>query len=332
MTKFFKYPDRLQSARLEAVSPEPFEEVKLPPVEDIESEDDDDDELLATDEIQEDKDCPADEIQMELAATKEKDEESTVLDDSKEKDRLTEALCDTTENGYEIMDTGHSVKLNANGEAENAEIPITAEVNVPSSLDIAEQSSSATILEEDLKEEEMKEANSHLGVALAMSPDSNKDNGDMLTIMASGEDGFEADEEVEVETKEKQDDVLSDLSLSDDDFSKNISKEEKEEVKDKEKSEVTGSEEKPKADEELCTKCDTPHPIGQRCTYLLKGSNKRSRPRETSRPRPRIRTLPPELYHHPDDRERSYHSRSPPPTRIRRAPSPPSAYERDRDR
>merc|ERR1719394_1321063 len=36
-------PDNLRNARLEAVSPEPFEEAKLPPVEDIESESEDED-------------------------------------------------------------------------------------------------------------------------------------------------------------------------------------------------------------------------------------------------------------------------------------------------
>ena len=36
-------PDNLRNARLEAVSPEPLEEAKLPPVEDIESESEDED-------------------------------------------------------------------------------------------------------------------------------------------------------------------------------------------------------------------------------------------------------------------------------------------------
>ena len=331
------------------MSPEPFEEVKLPPVEDIESEDEDDDDELLTKEVEQEaslekKEIEGGEVPMEVSTTKEKDVEENVLDDPTEKETMKS--CDTEE--AEIVATGETIQPETNGESENDVNPITTEVDVAapihSNLDVPEESGNAPLIpHEDVKEEDLKQgvseedlkqedamANSltdnEAASAEIMSPDSNKDNGDMLTIMASGEDGFGAEEEAE--TKTKQDEVLSDLSLSDDDFSKTDKGQAK-----TEKEPVVEKTEKPKSDEELCTKCDTPHLLGQRCAYILKGSSKRSRPRETSRPRPKVRTLPPELYHHPgDSRERSYRSRSPPPTRMRRAPSPPSAYERNRDR
>ena len=335
------------------MSPEPFEEVKLPPVEDIESEDEDDDKLL-TKEVEEEasleKGSDDVAVQMEVVTAKEKEGEANVLDDTTEKDMGTgESREDGPE--AETMETGETIPPEANGESENEVKPILAEVDVtssePLSLDVPEVSGNSPIpavKEEDLKHEVVEEnakqedatedstPGNETAPAEIMSPDSNKDNGDMLTLMASGEDGFGAEEEAE--TKAKPDEVLSDLSLSDDEFSKNDSQE-KEQSEIEEKPAVEKTEEKEKSEEELCTKCDTPHLLGQRCTYILKGSSKRSRPRETSRPRQKVRTLPPELYHHPSlgsDRERSYRSRSPPPTRIRRAPSPPSAYERDRDR
>jgi len=290
----------------------------------------------------------------ELSTAKEKEDEANVLYDPSEKNKKTVDSGDTKENGEEaeIMDMDETIQTETNGELANGVKPNTAEVDATASdhrsLDDPGVSGIAPNLQEDVKEEELKQevveeslkqedgtaAGNEAASAETMSPDSNKDNGDMLTIMASGEDGFGAEEETE--TKVKQDEVLSDLSLSDDDFSKTDSPE-KEQAKTVDKPVVEKTEKKQKSDEELCTKCDTPHLLGQRCSYILKGSSKRSRPRETSRPRQKIRTLPPELYHHPgdmvgSDRERSYRSRSPPPTRIRRAPSPPSAYERNRDR
>ena len=325
----------------------------MPPVEDIESEDEDDDGLL-TKEVEQEaslekKEIEGDEVPKELSRAEEKDDEENVLDDSTEKDKETvnKETVESCETGEaENMDTGETIQPETNGESENDAKPITTEVDTPASehcpLDVPEVSDNVPIPHEDEKEEDLKEevleehlkqedamANSitdnEAASAEIMSPDSNKDNSDMLTIMASGEDGFGAEEEAE--TKTKQDEALSDLSLSDDDFSKTDKGQAK-----AEKEPIVEKTEKQKSDEELCTKCDTPHLLGQRCAYVLKGSSKRSRPRESSRPRQKVRTLPPELYHHPADRERSYRSRSPPPTRIRRAPSPPSAYERNRDR
>ena len=321
----------------------------MPPVEDIESDDEDDDEF--TKEMEKVASPEKDfEGNKELSTAKEKEDEANVLDDPSEKNKKTVDSGDTKENGEEaeIMDMDETIQTETNGELGNGVKPNTAEVDATASdhcsLDdpgvsgiapnLHEDVKKQEVVEESLKQEDGTAAGNEAASAETMSPDSNKDNGDMLTIMASGEDGFGAEEETE--TKVKQDEVLSDLSLSDDDFSKTDSPE-KEQAKTVEKLVVEKTEEKQKSDEELCTKCDTPHLLGQRCSYILKGSSKRSRPRETSRPRQKIRTLPPELYHHPgdmvgSDRERSYHSRSLPPTRSRRAPSPPSAYERNRDR
>ena len=99
-----------------------------------------------------------------------------------------------------------------------------------------------------------------------------------------------------------------------------------------------------------CTKCDVPH-MGGRCSYVLKSSsdtNSRKSPHD-NRPK-RVRTLPSELYHNPDNidsqRRHRHRSRSPvaPPRRVAPpAPSPPgygdrrerrdrSPYEDRRDR
>ena len=244
----------------------------------------------------------------------------------------------------EEIDTHDASQATKNIDSEGNMETVKVEVGVTSSPTVPGSDEGASILKEELveKDEDGKQegaASDSLSgnepvQAEMKSPDSNKDNGDMLTIMASGEDGFGAEEEAELESKVKQDEVLSDLSLSDDDFSK----EDSADMEEKQVPEEPVQQKQQKTDEELCAKCDTPHALGQRCVFIIKGSanggSKRSRPREVSRPRPRIRTLPPELYHHPDDlaRERSYRSRSPPPTRIRRAPTPPSAYERNRDR
>ena len=130
----------------------------------------------------------------------------------------------------------------------------------------------------------------------AMSPDT-------LTIMASGDDKFGAEVQgvKEVEVK-KEDAALSDLSLSDDE----LAKDGKDWVVVDEATEEDG---KAEVKEGECGKCDRPHPLGQRCSYILKGSRGsvrgRSRPREVVRrprpspPLPKVRTLPPELYQHP---------------------------------
>ena len=312
----------------------------MPPVEDIESEDENDDELLTKEVEQEatlEKKYFGEEVlEEEVSTTKEKDNEQSVSDDPTEEQKEMTESCEAKEE--ENMDTDEtSQPENQNGESENdaqasehCSPDLEACDNLTSIVDeeVKQEDSKPEVVEEDSKQEDAMVnsiTDNEAASAERMSPDSNKDNGDMLTIMASGEDGFGAEEEAE--TKTKQDEVLSDLSLSDDDFSKA----DKGEVKTEKKLDVEKTD-KEKSEEELCTKCDTPHILGQRCAYILKGSSKRSRPREPSRPRPKIRTLPPELYHHPGDRERSYRSRSPPPTRIRRAPSPPSAYERNRDR
>ena len=342
-------PDNLRNARLEAVSPEPFEEAKLPPVEDIESESEDEDKEVQDilddkgvgEETESAKGPDEQDVHMELDTSKDKVEEVNLsAEEEAEEPSSSKGGLPVAEN-IDTLDTSQAT-TNIDSE-ENMEI-VKVEVGVTSSLTAPGSDEGASILKEELVEKD--ENGKQEGVALdslpvsepvqaeMKSPDSNKDNGDMLTIMASGEDGFGAEEEAELESKVKQEEVLSDLSLSDDDFSK----EDSADIEEKQVPEEPVQQKQQKTDEELCAKCDTPHAVGQRCVFIIKGSanggSKRSRPREVSRPRPRIRTLPPELYHHPDDlaRERSYRSRSPPPTRIRRAPTPPSAYERNRDR
>ena len=338
--------DNLRNARLEAVSPEPFEEAKLPPVEDIESESEDEDkedqDILDDNGVGEETESakgPDEQgVDMELDKVGEANlpAEEEPVEPSASKEGLSDA------ENIDTLDTSQATTTNIYSE-ENMET-VNVEVRVTSSPTVPESDEGAPILKEELveKDEDGKQEGAASGslpgkepVQAGMkSPDSTKDNGDMLTIMASGEDGFGAEEEAELESKVKQDEVLSDLSLSDDDFSK----EDSADMEEKQVPEEPVQQKQQKTDEELCAKCDTPHAVGQRCVFIIKGSanggSKRSRPREISRPRPRIRTLPPELYHHPDDlaRERSYRSRSPPPTRIRRAPTPPSAYERNRDR
>ena len=103
-------------------------------------------------------------------------------------------------------------------------------------------------------------------------------------------------------------DALSDLSLSEDEVGKESS--------DWVVLDEAGEEEvaRPRV---MCSKCDVSHEEGQRCTFVL----------ESSRARPaRVRTLPPELYENPLERERrSFRSRSPPTRPTRRvAPPPPS--------
>ena len=342
-------PDNLRNARLEAVSPEPFEEAKLPPVEDIESESEDED--------KEDQDIlDNNAVGEETESAEGPDQQDVHMDLDTTKDKVGEANLpaeeepvepNATREGLPVaedIDTHDASQATTNIDSEENMETVKVEVGVTSSPTVPGSDEGASILKEELveKDEDGKQEGAASDSlpgnepvqAEMKSPDSNKDNGDMLTIMASGEDGFGAEEEAELESKVKQDEVLSDLSLSDDDFSK----EDSADMEEKQVPEEPVQQKQQKTDEELCAKCDTPHALGQRCVFIIKGSanggSKRSRPREVSRPRPRIRTLPPELYHHPDDlaRERSYRSRSPPPTRIRRAPTPPSAYERNRDR
>ena len=132
--------------------------------------------------------------------------------------------------------------------------------------------------------------------------------------------------------EEKKTEALSDLSLSDDEFGADISGWL---VLDE-----AGADEKVEEASEECRKCDVAHRPGQRCTFLLQSTittttstrgrgrgRARGGERERDERRSRVRTLPPELYQNPQDRERrSYRSRSPQaqPRPRRVAPPPPS--------
>jgi len=169
------------------------------------------------------------------------------------------------------------------------------------------------------------------------------DDPDSISLTIDKSDHFEDDM---TEKKEGADDVdaLSDLSLSGDEFeNEKPDAEEVVKVKTEKNDEKDDSEKKP----EMCTKCDVSHIVGEkRCSFLLKSSSDSGRKyskhwerndRGRDRERPRVRTLPSELYHLPrrDSRDR-YRSRSPSPrARPRRvappAPSPPG-YEERRER
>ena len=136
----------------------------MPPVEDIESEDEDDDELLTKEMEQEaspeKKEMEGDEVPMEVRTSKEKDVEENVLDEATEKDKETMKSCDTGE--AENMETGETIQPETNGESENEVNPITTEVDVAASehcsLDVPEESGNARpIPHEDVKEEDLLE-------------------------------------------------------------------------------------------------------------------------------------------------------------------------------
>ena len=142
--------------------------------------------------------------------------------------------------------------------------------------------------------------------------------------------------------EEKKTEALSDLSLSEDEFEAEISGWV---VLDE-----AGGDEKVEETDGLCRKCDVEHRLGQRCSFLLQSTNSststtrgRGRGRggerereEREERRVRVRTLPPELYQNPLDRERrSYRSRSPQSSRPRRVappppPSPPPSHYEER--
>jgi len=174
------------------------------------------------------------------------------------------------------------------------------------------------------------------------------DDQDTLTLEIGKQDEFEIPPEDE--EKDKKDDALSDLSLSDDDFDQSnadwvvldeANSEDKENKVEESKSE-------PSEASSTCSKCDTAHKVGSRCSFILRNSKptiphsrtvKRDRgeysggrPREPEyrKPREKIRTLPPELYNNPNDYERRAYRRSRSPRR--RPPTPPFEREGYEDR
>merc|ERR1719483_339809 len=170
---------------------------------------------------------------------------------------------------------------------------------------------------------------------------------DTLTLNIEKQDEFEIPPEDEVK-EDKKDDALSDLSLSDDDFDQsNADWVVLDEDNSEDKENKTADESKSPT---ACSKCDTAHKVGERCSFILRhkpsqqaqrttkkdhGENSGARQRGTEyrKPRERVRTLPPELYNNPDDYERRSFRRSRSPRR--RPPTPPferEGYEDRRDR
>ena len=163
--------------------------------------------------------------------------------------------------------------------------------------------------------------------------DKDKDDHDKPLTVRTEEIG---EGETTIEEKKNTDDALSDLSLSEDEFGKEDSNwVVLDEAGEDEKAETR----------EMCVKCDVSHKVGTRCSFVLQssgsgsgggsgsgsGSGRGGRPRSArSQTRERVRTLPPELYENPLERERrSFRSRSPtfPSSRApsrRVAPPPPS--------
>merc|ERR1719233_2846471 len=174
------------------------------------------------------------------------------------------------------------------------------------------------------------------------------DDQDTLTLEIGKQDEFEIPPEDE--EKDKKDDALSDLSLSDDDFDQSnadwvvldeANSEDKENKVEEPKSE-------PSESSATCSKCDTAHKVGSRCSFILRNSKPtiphsrtvkrdrgeysggRLREPEYRKPREKIRTLPPELYNNPNDYERRAYRRSRSPRR--RPPTPPFEREGYEDR
>jgi len=176
---------------------------------------------------------------------------------------------------------------------------------------------------------------------------------DTLTLNIEKQDEFEIPPEDELKDDDKKDDVLSDLSLSDDEFDQSnaewvVLDEDNSEDKENKTDESRADESRVS---KTCSKCDTAHRVGERCSFILRHSKPSQQPsRSTKRdrgepsvarfreseyrkPRERVRTLPPELYNNPDDYERRSFRRSRSPRR--RPPTPPferEGYEDRRDR
>jgi len=181
---------------------------------------------------------------------------------------------------------------------------------------------------------------------------------DTITLNVEKQDEFEVLPEDDTDETVKKDDALSDLSLSDDEFDKTSTDWVviDEANSDDKENKQTASKRSAADDASLtCSKCDTAHNVGERCSFILRHSKPYYQPRSSKRgrseypggrskdyeyrdyrkPREKIRTLPPELYNNPDDFSRDVQRRSRSP---RRAPPPPSptfereGYEDRRDR
>ena len=174
------------------------------------------------------------------------------------------------------------------------------------------------------------------------------DDQDTLTLEIGKQDEFEIPPDDE--EKDKKDDALSDLSLSDDDFDQSnadwvVLDEANSEDKE---NKIEDPKSAPSESSSTCSKCDTAHKIGSRCSFILRNSKPtvphvrtvkrdrgeysggRPREHEYRKPREKVRTLPPELYNNPNDYERRAYRRSRSPRR--RPPTPPFEREGYEDR
>ena len=207
--------------------------------------------------------------------------------------------------------------------------------------------SSASIAVDDLKEEKddlatdeiAQEEGGREGGAGEGEEDGKGENGTEETEKKDSDSVIGAAETAEAGAgndpeEEKKTSALSDLSLSEDEFGAESSGWV---VLDE-----AGGDEKVEEPSQECSKCDVTHRLGQRCTFLLQSTTStttnrgrgRGRGDEREERRGRVRTLPPELYQNPLDRERrSYRSRSP-QSRPRRVapphPSPPPPHYEER--
>ena len=238
----------------------PYVETKLPEVEFIESDDEDallrvdEDELLAEDvEVgQEDEDKLLAADGEEVEQDKEKKDEETEIMVSAEEVKKVEL------NEIKVAKFGLIKAEETETTEENEEQSITAEVAKETSA--TDQNGG----DKDAVEDSMEVKESSSQEPITQEPPSP----DTLTIMATGEDKFGVEEETEGRASQ-----LSDLSLSDDELSS------KDWVVLSEANTV--EETKPGGQ---CSKCDSPHPVGGRCTYLLRGAS-RGRPRARGRDR-----------------------------------------------
>eukprot|EP00092_Neocalanus_flemingeri_P033141 GFUD01036038.1.p1 GENE.GFUD01036038.1~~GFUD01036038.1.p1 ORF type:complete len:707 (+),score=227.56 GFUD01036038.1:288-2408(+) len=215
-------------------------------------------------------------------------------------------------------------------------------------LDIPEQNVDDLLKEEVKEDENVDNIEEEKNTPDETKMDDKDSDHDTLTLNIDKQDEFEIPPEDEVKDNDKKDDALSDLSLSDDDFDQSNSDWV---VLDEDNSEDKENKTDDSKVSNTCSKCDTAHKVGERCSFILSNSKPvrqpprtakrdrgehsgiRQRESEYRKPRERVRTLPPELYNNPNDYENRNFRRSRSPRR--RPPTPPferEGYEDRRDR
>jgi len=250
----------------------------------------------------------------------------------------------TEKNATKEVDAADSHKVEDMLELDKDEKPDTAALD----LNMAAEKIDDLLKDDDTCKDDTKSEGEKLvqDIKLEKLDDKDSDN-DTLMLNIDKRDEFEFPPEDEVKENDKKDDALSDLSLSDDEFDQaNADWVVLDEDNSEDKENKTEDSKAPKT----CSKCDTAHKVGDRCSYVLRHSKPSTQPprpfkrdrgeysgvRERQvdyrKPRERVRTLPPELYNNPSEYERrTFRSRSP----RRRPPTPPferEGYEDRRDR